>query len=274
MNYSDIFSEIKKKESFLCIGLDTSPEKIPGFLGKMEDPVFEFNKQIIDSTQDLAVAYKINTAFYESQGLKGWKSFEKTVNHLKNYPDLFLIADAKRGDIGNTSKEYANAFFKTFDFDAITVAPYMGHDSVSPFLEFKNKWTILLALTSNNGAQDFQFNTSSTNNEYLYQQVIRKSSSWGTKENMMYVVGATKSEYIETIRKIIPEHFILVPGVGAQGGNLEQVAKFGMNKSCGLLINSSRDIIYAGHDGNFGNAAREKASDLQQDMKLLLHKYL
>jgi orotidine-5'-phosphate decarboxylase len=274
MKYSDLFYEIKKKESFLCIGLDTSIDKIPSFLKRLEDPVFEFNKQIIDSTQDLAIAYKINLAFYENQGLKGWMSLEKTVDHLKNYPQLFLIADAKRGDIGNTSNEYANAFFKTLAFDAITVAPYMGFDSVSPFLSFENKWTILLALTSNQGAQDFQFNYISEDKEYLYQQVIRKSSLWGNKENMMYVVGATKSEYFESIRKIIPEHFILVPGVGAQGGSLENVAKYGMNKSCGLLVNSSRDIIYAGHDGNFANAAREKASEMQLEMKMLLRKYL
>ncbi len=274
MNYTDLFSEIKKKESFLCIGLDTSPEKIPGFLNRKEDPVFEFNKQIIESTQDLAIAYKINLAFYESQGLKGWKSLEKTVDYVKNYAEIFLIADAKRGDIGNTSKEYAKAFFQTMNFDAITVAPYMGFDSVSPFLEFENKWTILLALTSNEGAEDFQFNYLQENKEYLYEQVIRKSSSWGSKENMMYVVGATKSEYFQKIRKMVPEHFLLVPGIGAQGGNLETVARYGMNKSCGLIVNSSRDIIYAGKDGNFGNAAREIASNLQQEMKLLLKKYL
>jgi orotidine-5'-phosphate decarboxylase len=274
MNYIDLFAEIKKKESFLCIGLDTSIEKIPAFLNRREDPVFDFNKQIIESTQDLTIAYKINLAFYESQGLKGWVSLEKTVDHLKNYPELFIIADAKRGDIGNTSKEYAKAFFQNLNFDAITVAPYMGFDSVSPFLDFKNKWTILLALTSNQGALDFQFNYITENNEYLYQQVIRKSSEWGNKENMMYVVGATKSEYFEKIRKIIPEHFLLVPGIGAQGGSLENVERFGMNKNCGLIVNSSRDIIYAGHDGNFGNAAREKALNLQREMKILLKNYL
>jgi orotidine-5'-phosphate decarboxylase len=274
MNYSDLFAEIKKKESFLCIGLDTSVEKIPTFLLAKEDPVFEFNKKIIESTQDLAVAYKINLAFYESLGLKGWVSLEKTLNFLKDYPEVFLIADAKRGDIGNTSQEYAKAFFENLNFDAITVAPYMGFDSINPFLSFKNKWTIILALTSNQGAQDFQFSYLHDEKEYLYQQVIRKSSAWGTKENMMYVVGATKSEYIETIRKMIPEHFLLVPGVGAQGGSLEDVAKYGMNKSCGLLINSSRDIIYAGKDGNFGNAAREMALQLQGEMKILLREYL
>ena len=274
MNYSDLFTEIKKKESFLCVGLDTSPEKIPAFLERMDDPVFEFNKQIIESTQDLAIAYKINLAFYESQGLKGWISLEKTVDFLKKYREIMLIADAKRGDIGNTSTEYAKAFFKKLNFDAVTVAPYMGYDSVSPFLEFKNKWVILLALTSNLGAQDFQFNYLLENKEYLYQQVIRKSAAWGSKENMMYVVGATKSEYFEEIRKIIPDHFLLVPGVGAQGGKLEEVARYGMNKSCGLLINSSRDIIYAGRDGNFANAAREKALELQREMKVLLKQYL
>jgi orotidine-5'-phosphate decarboxylase len=274
MNYTDLFAEIKKKESFLCIGLDTSLEKIPTFLKKNDDPVFEFNKKIIESTQDLAIAYKINLAFYESQGLKGWISLEKTVNHLKNYSEIFLIADAKRGDIGNTSQEYAKAFFQNLNFDAITVAPYMGFDSVSPFLAFKNKWTILLALTSNPGAQDFQFNYLTDSKEFLYQQVIRKSSAWGNKENMMYVVGATKSEYIKTIRKIVPDHFLLVPGVGAQGGSLKDVARYGMNKYCGILVNSSRDIIYAGNDGNFGNAAREKALELQGEMKILLREYL
>ncbi len=270
MNYSDLVSEIKKKESFLCIGLDTSPDKIPAFLHKKDDPVFEFNKQIIESTQDLAIAYKINLAFYESQGIKGWISLEKTVNYLKKYAEIMLIADAKRGDIGNTSNEYAQAFFKTFNFDAITVAPYMGYDSVSPFLTYPDKWTILLALTSNEGAQDFQFNYLPESKEFLYEQVIRKSANWGNENNMMYVVGATKSEYLQKIRKIIPNHFLLVPGIGAQGGSLEKVAKYGMNKNCGLLVNSSRNIIFAGRDGNFANAARERASEVQQEMKLLL----
>jgi orotidine-5'-phosphate decarboxylase len=193
---------------------------------------------------------------------------------LKNYPEIFLIADAKRGDIGNTSKEYAKAFFQTLNFDAITVTPYMGYDSISPFLSFENKWTILLALTSNQGANDFQFNYLHESNEYLYEQVIRKSMHWGNKENMMYVVGATKWEYIKSIRNLIPEHFLLLPGVGTQGGSIEAVAKYGINKNCGLLVNSSRDIIYAGKDGNFGNASREKASELQQEMKLLLKRYL
>jgi orotidine-5'-phosphate decarboxylase len=274
MTYTELFEEIKKKESFLCIGLDTSIEKIPAFLKKKEDPVFEFNKQIIDSTQDLAVAYKINTAFYERHGLDGWKSLKKTVDYLKNFPELLLIADAKRGDIGNTSKEYAKAYFEAYEFDAITVAPYMGSDSISPFLEFKNKWTILLALTSNPGAHDFQFNFLSPGEEYLFHHVIKTSMQWGSKENMMYVVGATKTEYIASIRRIIPEHFLLVPGIGAQGGSLEEVVKSGMNQSCGLLVNSSRNIIYAGLNGNFGNAAREQALNLQQEMKLLLKKYL
>lgn len=274
MRYTDLFSEIIKKESFLCIGLDTSVDKIPAFLSRMEDPVFEFNKKIVESTQDLAVAYKINIAFYESLGIPGWRSLEKTVDFLKNYPEIFIIADAKRGDIGNTSKQYAKAFFETFNFDAITVAPYMGHDSVSPFLEFKNKWAILLALTSNEGAQDFQFGYINNDQEYLYEQVIRKSKNWGSYENMMYVVGATKSGYFEKIRQIIPEHFILVPGVGAQGGDLESVARYGMNKSCGLLVNSSREIIYAGNDGNFGNVARAKATEIHLEMKELLRRYL
>jgi len=274
MNYIDLVTEIKKKESFLCIGLDTSLEKIPSFLHRKVDPVFEFNKQIIESTQDLAIAYKINLAFYESQGIAGWQSLIKTVDHVRNYAEIFLIADAKRGDIGNTSKEYASAFFDKLNFDAITVAPYMGHDSVSPFLSFPDKWTILLALTSNEGAKDFQFNYIEKDQEFMFEQVIRKSAAWGSPKNMMYVVGATKAENILNIRKIIPEHFLLVPGVGAQGGSLKEVAKFGMNKNCGLIVNSSRDIIYAGQDGNFGNAAREKASDLQQEMKLLLKEYM
>ncbi|MDF1546231.1 MAG: orotidine-5'-phosphate decarboxylase [Bacteroidales bacterium] len=274
MNYIDLSIEIVKKESFLCIGLDSEIEKIPEFLLEKEDPVFEFNKRIIDATNDLAVAYKINTAFYESRGLKGWESLKKTEDYLKNFPEILSIADAKRGDIGNTSEQYAKAFFKNLKFDAITIAPYMGVDSVSPFLSFKDKWVILLALTSNVGASDFQFNYITESQEYLYEQIIRKSSEWGDKQNMMYVVGATQAEHLVRIRKIIPNHFLLVPGVGAQGGSLENVAKFGMNKSCGLLVNSSRGIIFAGTDGNFANKAREQAIEIQQEMKILLKKYL
>jgi orotidine-5'-phosphate decarboxylase len=274
MTYTDLAIEIVKKETFLCIGLDSQIEKIPAFLHEKEDPVFEFNKQIIDATQDLVVAYKINTAFYESRGIKGWQSLQKTIDYLKKYPEVLIIADAKRGDIGNTSEQYAQAFLKELDCDAITIAPYMGVDSVSPFLSFENKWTILLALTSNTGAQDFQFNYLAESQEYLYEQVIRKSLEWGTKENMMYVVGATQANHLKRIRKIIPHHFLLIPGVGAQGGSLEEVAKHGMNKSCGLLVNSSRGIIFAGTDANFANMAREQAFELQIEMKMLLKKYL
>lgn len=274
MTYTELAIEIVKKETFLCIGLDTQIEKIPAFLHEKEDPVFEFNKQIIDATEDLVVAYKMNTAFYESQGLKGWESLQKTVNYLKKYPEVLVIADAKRGDIGNTSEQYAKAFLKELDFDAITIAPYMGVDSVSPFLSFKNKWSILLALTSNAGSQDFQFNYLHDSQEYLYEQVIRKSAEWGTRENMMYVVGATQANHLKRIRKSIPHHFLLIPGVGAQGGSLEEVAKHGMNKSGGLLVNSSRGIIFAGTDANFANLARERAFKLQLEMKMLLKKYL
>lgn len=274
MTYTDLAIEIVKKETFLCIGLDSQIEKIPTFLHEKEDPVFEFNKQIIDATQDLVVAYKINTAFYESQGIKGWLSMQKTIDYLKKYPEVLIIADAKRGDIGNTSEQYAKAFLKELNCDAITIAPYMGVDSVSPFLSFENKWVILLALTSNTGAQDFQFNYLAESQEYLYEQVIRKSLEWGTKENMMYVVGATQANHLKRIRKIIPKHFLLIPGVGAQGGSLEEVAKHGMNKNCGLLVNSSRGIIFAGTDANFANMAREQALELQLEMKILLKKYL
>jgi len=274
MTYTDLAIEIVKKETFLCIGLDSELERIPTFLLEKEDPVFEFNKQIIDATHDLVVAYKINTAFYECRGLKGWESLQKTVDYLKTYPEVIVIADAKRGDIGNTSKQYAKAFLKELDFDAITIAPYMGIDSVSPFLFYENKWVILLALTSNEGANDFQFNYLPDSQEYLYEQVIRKSSDWGNKQNMMYVVGATQAEHLKRIRKLIPKHFLLVPGVGAQGGKLEDVAKYGMNKNCGLLVNSSRGIIFAGTDANFANMAREQAFEIQLEMKLLLKKYL
>jgi orotidine-5'-phosphate decarboxylase len=274
MTYTDLAIEIVKKETFLCIGLDSQIEKIPAFLKEKEDPVFEFNRLIIDATQDLVVAYKINTAFYESQGIKGWISMQKTIDYLKNFPEILVIADAKRGDIGNTSEQYARAFLEELGCDAITIAPYMGIDSVRPFLSFKNKWAILLALTSNEGSKDFQFNYLADSQEYLYEQVIRKSLDWGSKENMMYVVGATQANYLKRIRKIIPQHFLLIPGVGAQGGSLEEVAKYGMNKSCGLLVNSSRGIIFAGTDANFANMAREQAFGLQLEMKMLLKKYL
>jgi len=274
MNYIDLAIEIIKKESFLCIGLDSAKDKIPSCLQNNEDPVFEFNKQIIDSTHDLVVAYKINLAFYESQGTEGWSSLDKTVRYLKNFPEVLIIADAKRGDIGNTSAEYAKAFYEKLNFDAITIAPYMGIDSVTPFLAFENKWAILLAITSNEGANDFQFNYLPDNQEYLYEQVIRKSLKWGNEKNMMYVVGATQAEHLVRVRKLAPKHFLLIPGVGAQGGNLVDVAKYGMNKSCGLIVNSSRAIIYASNQENFAIVAREKAVELQQEMKTLLKQYL
>ncbi len=275
MKFSELTVEIVKKQSFLCIGLDSAIEKIPSHLLSLDDPVFEFNKQIIDATHDLCIAYKPNIAFYESRGAKGWKSLEKTLNYLnKNYPELFLIADAKRGDIGNTSKEYAKAFFKQMDFDAITVAPYMGKDSVEPFLSFKGKWVIVLALTSNTGAQDFQFSWLPDENMYMYEKVINETVKWGSNENTMFVVGATKAEHLKAIRKLVPNHFLLVPGIGAQGGSLQEVVVNGINKNCGLIVNSSRGIIFASNERNFAEAAREKALLLQEEMSALLKKYL
>ena len=264
MNKQELINQIKLKKSFLCIGLDTDIQKIPEHLLKFDDPVFEFNKQIIDSTKDLCVAYKLNTAFYESNGINGWKSLMKTIEYIPK--NIFSIADAKRGDIGNTSKMYAKTFFETMDFDSITVNPYMGSDSVEPFLDFNNKWVILLALTSNKGSEDFQ-NFSNQSNVKLYQQVIEKSMNWSDDSRIMYVVGATKSDSLKEIRKIIPDHFLLIPGVGAQGGSLDDVVKFGMNKDCGLLINSSRSIIYAGHGENFAENAREAALKIKLEME-------
>jgi len=275
MKFSELTVEIVKKQSFLCIGLDSDINKIPEFLMKFDDPVFEFNKQIIDATHDLAIAYKPNIAFYESRGAAGWKSLEATVSYLnKNYPDILLIADAKRGDIGNTSKEYAKAFFSQMDFDAITVAPYMGRDSVEPFLEFKDRWVIVLGLTSNAGASDFQFNWISENSAYLYEKVIAETAKWGNRENTMFVVGATKAEHLKRVRKLVPDYFLLVPGVGAQGGSLDEVVENGMNKNCGLIVNSSRGIIFASNGQDFAEKAREKALELQQQMSGLLKKYL
>lgn len=271
MTKQDIITQIKEKKSFLCIGLDTDIEKIPSHLLKEEDPVFAFNKAIVDATQKYAVAYKPNLAFYESLGISGWQSLEKTVNYIRsNYPGLFLIADAKRGDIGNTSKMYAKAFFEKLDFDAITVAPYMGEDSVSPFLSYTDKWVILLALTSNKGAFDFQFIRNKENNNRLFETVLKKSTEWGNSGNMMYVVGATKAEELASIRKIVPNHFLLVPGVGAQGGSLQEVAKYGMNSECGLLVNSSRGIIYAGNGKDFAEKAGEATKAIQEEMAKLL----
>ena len=264
MNKQELINQIKLKKSFLCIGLDTDIQKIPEHLLKFDDPVFEFNKQIIDSTKDLCVAYKLNTAFYESNGINGWKSLMKTIEYIPK--NIFSIADAKRGDIGNTSKMYAKTFFETMDFDSITVNPYMGSDSVEPFLDFNNKWVILLALTSNKGSEDFQ-NFSNQSNIKLYQQVIEKSMNWSDDSRIMYVVGATKSDSLKEIRKIIPDHFLLIPGVGAQGGSLDDVVKFGMNKDCGLLINSSRSIIYAGHGENFADNARKAALKIKLEME-------
>jgi len=272
MTKQALISQIRKKNSFLCIGLDVDIEKIPAHLLEMDDPIFEFNKQIIDATSDLAVAYKPNIAFYEAYGLKGWKSLEKTINYLnENHPEIFTIADAKRGDIGNTSTRYAKAFFENLNFDSLTVAPYMGRDSVEPFLVFKNKFTILLALTSNKGGLDFQGLT--TNDSQVYKEVLKKSKTWKGSEQLMYVVGATKPEFFKEIREIIPNSFLLVPGIGAQGGDLKAVCKNGLNADIGLLINSSRGIIYADDGLHFAKNAREKALELQQQMKDILDSY-
>ena len=269
MTTAQLISEIKKKQSFLCIGLDVDLNKIPQHLLQEEDPIFAFNKAIIDATHHLCVAYKPNTAFYEAYGLKGWKALEKTINYLnEKYPEIFTIADAKRGDIGNTSSMYAKAFFEDLAFDSVTVAPYMGKDSVEPFLAFKDKHTILLALTSNQGAFDFQ--TKTVGDKELYKQVLETSKTWYNAESLMYVIGATKAEFLEDIREIIPNSFLLVPGVGAQGGNLQDVCKYGMNANVGLLINSSRGIIYASNKEDFANAAAEKAKDIQIVMQSIL----
>ncbi len=277
MTREELFENIKRKQSFLCVGLDTDIDKIPKHLLHFEDPIFEFNKQIIDSTKDFCVAYKPNSAFYESQGAKGWLSLEKTINYInETCKDSFTIADAKRGDIGNTSSMYATAFLERMNFDSITVAPYMGEDSVTPFLQFKNKWVIVLALTSNKGSENFQTKTllRVDGEKYLFEEVIETSKQWGNADNMMYVVGATKAEMLDGIRKLIPEHFLLVPGVGTQGGSLADVAKYGMNKQCGLLVNSSRGIIYASGEIDFAEKAREEARKLQLEMKQLLEIYL
>lgn len=271
MTHEQLFNIICKKRSFLCIGLDTDIQKIPTHLLASDDPIFEFNKAIIDATHDLAVAYKPNIAFYESLGSKGWESLGKTVDHIrKTTKDIFIIADAKRGDIGNTSAMYAKTFFKTYDFDAITVAPYMGHDSISPFLAFEGKWSIILALTSNPGASDFQFLEEKKSGKKLFEEVLVKASGWSSKDQIMFVVGATKTEALSGIRKIIPDHFLLVPGIGAQGGSLQEVAKYGLNKQCGLLVNSSRGIIYASKDTDFAGAARKSAIEVRNEMDSLL----
>lgn len=270
MNRLELFDQIKKKQSFLCVGLDTDIQKIPEFLLDTSDPQFYFNQRIIDATAPFTVAYKPNLAFYESNGLEGWNSLEKTVHYLRDrYPDIFIIADAKRGDIGNTSAMYARTFFEKIDFDAVTIAPYMGEDSVTPFLGYEGKWVILLALTSNKGAFDFQFLTD-MQGEKLFEKVLRTSQKWADSENMMYVVGATKAEELEGIRKIVPDHFLLVPGVGAQGGSLSEVANFGLNSQGGLLVNSSRAILYASKGSDFAEKAGEAAKETQIEMKNLL----
>ena len=269
MTQDQLIKQIRKKNSFLCIGLDVDLDKIPKHLLTEDDPIFAFNKAIIDATHPLCVAYKPNTAFYEAYGLKGWKSLEKTINYLnEKHPEIFTIADAKRGDIGNTSSMYAKAFLDGLGFDSITVAPYMGKDSVEPFLAVENKHAILLALTSNQGAFDFQ--TLKVNDRELYKEVISKSKTWKNSENLMYVVGATKAEYLAEIRQIIPNSFLLVPGVGAQGGSLEEVCEFGMNANVGLLVNSSRGIIYASNGEDFAEAAKENAKVIQQQMESIL----
>lgn len=268
MTTKQLIHQIKQKRSFLCIGLDVDLTKIPQHLLTLEDPIFEFNKAIIDATHDLCVSYKPNTAFYEAYGIKGWQSLEKTINYItEKYPQIFTIADAKRGDIGNTSTMYAKAFFEDLNFDSVTVAPYMGKDSVEPFLAFENKHTIMLALTSNEGAFDFQ--TKNIEGKELYKVVIETSKSWKNSENLMYVVGATKAEYFAEIRKIIPNNFLLVPGVGAQGGSLQEVCKYGMNENIGLLINSSRGIIYASTGLDFAEKARAEALKIQKEMQMI-----
>jgi orotidine-5'-phosphate decarboxylase len=267
MNARQLFNQIQEKKSYLCIGLDTDYEKIPKVLLDSEYPIFEFNKRIIKATVDLAVAYKPNLAFYESNGAAGQMSLEMTVNYIRtHYPELFIIADAKRGDIGNTSKMYASAFFRNFDFDAVTVAPYMGSDSVKPFLEYHDKWVILLALTSNSGAEDFQLQKVAGSEEYFFERVLSTSKNWGNTDNLMYVIGATKAEWLKKVRKIVPDHFLLIPGVGAQGGSLQEVSEAGMNSQCGLLVNASRSIIYADVTSSFDEAAREEALKIQKEM--------
>ena len=278
MTRKQLVEQIQQKKSYLCVGLDTDITKIPKHLQSHSDAVFEFNKQIIDATRDLCVSYKINTAFYEAMGLKGWEAMERTVNYIPK--EHFIIADAKRGDIGNTSTQYAKAFFETLNFDAITVAPYMGEDSVKPFLEFENKWAIVLGLTSNTGSKDFEqlrVVGQATNNggektgsDYLYESVLKKVNSWGDPSNLMFVVGATKASDLADIRKIIPDHFLLVPGVGFQGGSLKEVSKYGINNDCGLLVNASRAIIYASEKEDFAKEARAIAQQYQTEMATYL----
>ena len=274
MTSAQLFEQIRLKKSFLCIGLDTDLNRIPEILLSKDDPIFEFNKAIIDATADYAVAYKPNLAFYELHGASGWNSLQKTIKYIrKNHPSIFTIADAKRGDIANTSRMYARTFFQHLDFHAVTLSPYMGQDTADPFLAFESKWVILLALTSNNSFDDFQIEPVGENQKPLYQKVIEKSMHWGTENNTMYVVGATRAEMLSDVRKIAPDHFLLVPGVGEQGGSLKDVAKHGMNKQCGLLVNSSRGILYSDNSMRFAGAARTKAMLLQNEMETLLKEH-
>jgi orotidine-5'-phosphate decarboxylase len=272
MNRLELFENIRRKKSFLCVGLDTDATKIPEHLfDTTDDAIFEFNKAIIDATADVCVAYKPNLAFYECLGLEGWDILERTVDYIRiNHPDQFIIADAKRGDIGNTSAMYARTFFGNMEVDSVTVAPYMGEDSVTPFLSYEGKWVTLLALTSNKGAYDFQFTQDAETGERLFEKVLKASLKWGNSDNMMYVVGATKAEMLTDVRAIVPDHFLLVPGVGAQGGSLQEVAKYGMNSSCGLLVNSSRQIIYASDKEDFAEAARYEADKVRSEMVAIL----
>lgn len=272
MDSSELFTQIKQKQSYLCVGLDTDPEKIPGHLRSAADPVFEFNKQIIDATHAYCVAYKPNLAFYEALGPKGWESLQKTLDYIPK--DIFTIADAKRGDIGNTAALYAKTFFEYLNFDALTVAPYMGEDSVKPFFRYQGKWVILLAHTSNPGSDDFQMIESRQTGRKLYEEVIIKAQQWGSPEELMFVVGATQSEKIASIRKTVPDHFFLVPGIGAQGGDLQAVSRSGMNRRCGLLVNSSRGIIYASQEKDFAGAAGREANKVQAEMARYLDEYL
>lgn len=271
MDFNQLFKNIQSKKSFLCVGLDSDIKKIPKFLRKYKNPVFEFNRLIIDATAPYSIAFKPNIAFYESQGINGWTNLELTVNYIrKKYPELFIIADAKRGDIGNTSDMYAATFFNTFDFDAVTVSPYMGVDSIQPFLNYKNKWVIILALTSNKGSEDFQM-LSTGRNERLFESVLKTAVTWGDKNNTMFVVGATHANMLVMVREYAPEHFLLIPGVGAQGGSLEDVYNYGRNSKCGLIVNSSRAIIYADNTSKFDEIAGEKASEVQKQMSDLLN---
>lgn len=273
MTKDQLFEQIRSKQSFLCVGLDADMAKLPAHLCGSQDAIFEFNRAIIDATHHVTVAYKPNTAFYEAHGIQGWRALSETVNYIKSvYPEIMVIADAKRGDIGNTAKMYAKAFFENMNCDAITLSPYMGRDSVEPYLDYPDRWAILLAITSNSGYADLQTIESKESGLRLFEEVLRRSSQWGSASNMMYVVGATRPDYLEAVRRIVPEHFLLVPGVGAQGGSLDDVARLGMNKQCGLLVNSSRGIIYADSGERFAEAARRSAEELQQKMRGLLSK--